>query len=189
MEVGYNLQLNFVENNHPTPFSIEFLNDLQPIMIRAIEYEYANIANTNINLNTTEGQHQLSMRATRRFKEQVRSLLESFLENVDFNVSVNVIDSQQTTRIWRLSAHDYVNNVSKYMGSKKVLKELGLSTEINPTCPICLDNLLYKRVWHSMRCKHLFHPKCLQHYLTKKCIQPKCPVCRELVIHPSNLTE
>ena len=184
MEVGYNLQLNFVEHNHPSPFGIEFLNDLQPIMIRAIENEYANLANTNINLDTNEGQTQLSTRATQLFKERVRLLLERFLTNVDFNVSVNVMDTESTTRVVRLTAQEYTDSIKKYKGSQRVLNDLGLPTDNNPTCPICLESLLYKRIWHGTRCGHLFHPRCLQHYLTKKCVQPKCPVCREMIAEP-----
>ena len=41
---------------------------------------------------------------------------------------------------------------------QKLAKKLDQHNE-ERLCPICLEPLLLKRMWHSPHCDHLFHPK------------------------------
>lgn len=45
-------------------------------------------------------------------------------------------------------------------------------------CPICLEKMVLNSELHKTFCNHHYHPKCLKNYLTKLCIKPICPMCR-----------
>lgn len=177
MELGFSFSLSFEDTNQTHPFGIAFINESQSEMVQAVETEFHDMfMNQNIILNSQEGESQLSERATQNFKERIRSLLDEFLSYVNFRVSVHVNRPNQSQC---LSSKEYDEYIYRKKGSHKLAKELGCIN--NRVCSICLDELNYKRVWHSPRCGHLFHPKCLQTYLKKKCVTPTCPVCRENV--------
>lgn len=174
MELGYSFTLSFEDIGSTYPFGIGFLNRSQNEMVRSVETQFRNLTTNNINLNTPEGEERLSTLSTETFKERLRELLEEFLSYVQFRV--NIYTQQQTPKHEYLSLKEYTDSITRYKGSKKLAELLDCSND--RVCPICLEDLQYKRVWHSPNCGHLFHPKCLQTYLRKKCIKPICPVCR-----------
>jgi len=174
MELGYSFTLSFEDIGRTYPFGIGFLNRSQNEMVRSVETQFRNLTTNNVNLNTPEGEERLSTLSTETFKERLRELLEEFLSYVQFRV--NIYTQQETPKNEYLSPKEYTASITRYKGSKNLAKSLDCSND--RVCPICLEDLQYKRVWHSPKCGHLFHPKCLQTYLTKKCIKPICPVCR-----------
>ena len=176
MEVGYTFSLTFEDIGMSYPFGLGFLNRSQGEMIRSVETEFRNLTNNQTNINSLEAEERLSNLSTEGFKERLRELLEEFLSYVQFRVSIirNQVSESKT-----LSKKEYTECITRRKGSYKLAKSLGCSKD--RFCPICLEELKYNRIWHSPTCGHLFHPKCLQTYLTKMCIKPTCPICRENV--------
>tara|TARA_B100000902_G_scaffold42093_1_gene49733 strand:+ start:14125 stop:14676 length:552 start_codon:yes stop_codon:yes gene_type:complete len=179
MEVGYTFSLTFEDIGMSYPFGIGFLNRSQGEMVRSVETEFRNLTNNetnNININSPEAEERLSNLSTEGFKQRLRELLEEFLSYVQFRVS---IIRQERSEPKTLSKKEYTECIARHKGSYKLAKSLGCCKE--RVCSICLEELKYNRIWHSPKCGHMFHPKCLQTYLTKKCIKPTCPICRENV--------
>ena len=52
--------------------------------------------------------------------------------------------------------------------------------DIGKTCPICYDEIkkTEQRVSQVDCCGNIFHTRCLRQWLTKSCVQPTCPTCR-----------
>lgn len=52
--------------------------------------------------------------------------------------------------------------------------------DIGKTCPICYDLIkkTEQRVSQVDCCGNVFHTRCLRQWLTKMCVQPTCPTCR-----------
>ena len=99
----------------------------------------------------------------------------SIINNPVTNNNINTIETDQKC----LTNKEYKSCIIKHRGTKKIKKQLGNK---NMICSICLDNLEDNRIWHQLNCGHFYHPKCLKLFLTKKCIEPRCPVCRESAI-------
>jgi hypothetical protein len=52
--------------------------------------------------------------------------------------------------------------------------------EYNDSCTICLEQFIPSDSIYEIKCKHIFHSKCLNlWYKRNKC----CPVCRDRIIH------
>ena len=177
MEVGFSFSLSFEDTHQTHPFGIGFLNEAQSLMVRSVETEFENLSSSHshIRLTSPEGETLLSANATHAFKERLRELLEEFLSYVHFRVSVFTNPMSQSTHT--LTSKEYKTYIQRLKGSRKLASQLQCCEE--RVCPICLENLEYNRIWHSPHCGHLFHPKCLHLYLTKKCITHTCPVCRK----------
>ena len=77
----------------------------------------------------------------------------------------------------RLSQKEF-KCLPKRVMTKNLIKELNLATE--PECIICMEKIS-NRQHMSMPCsqEHYFHIKCSRKWLTQKCKQPTCPICRE----------
>ena len=52
--------------------------------------------------------------------------------------------------------------------------------DIGKICPICYDEIkkTEQRVSQVDCCGNVFHTRCLRKWLTKSCVQPTCPTCR-----------
>uniref|UniRef100_A0A6C0KZL5 RING-type domain-containing protein n=1 Tax=viral metagenome TaxID=1070528 RepID=A0A6C0KZL5_9ZZZZ len=175
MELGYSFSLSFEDLQLGSPFGLNFLNNSRNEMISSVETEFRNlIINQTTNVISNENEERISRMSTENFKERIRELLEDFLSYVQFHVTIMSRAKQQEIK---LSNQDYNKYIVSRKGSVKLAKKLDQHNE-QRLCPICLEPLLLKRMWHSPHCDHLFHPKCLKYYLTKKCKKPLCPVCR-----------
>tara|TARA_B100000902_G_scaffold265513_1_gene251613 strand:- start:28167 stop:28721 length:555 start_codon:yes stop_codon:yes gene_type:complete len=175
MELGYSFSLSFEDLNLISPFGLNFLNNSRNEMISSVETEFRNlIINQTTNIISSENEERISRLSTQNFKERMRELLDEFLSYVQFHVTIMSRPKQGEIM---LNNKDYNKYIISRKGSVKLAKKLGQNNE-QRLCPICLEPLLLKRIWHSPHCDHLFHPKCLKYYLTKKCKKPLCPVCR-----------
>ena len=66
--------------------------------------------------------------------------------------------------------------LKNYLKPKKFLKKYG--TKDGNTCTICIDDFVEKKSRVCVTpCKHVFHYKCLNNWLVKNVINPKCPNC------------
>lgn len=51
---------------------------------------------------------------------------------------------------------------------------------IGNICPICIDCYLPGETYHELSsCKHSYHTKCIEKWLTKDLDELSCPVCRQ----------
>ncbi len=52
--------------------------------------------------------------------------------------------------------------------------------DIGKMCPICQDEIMKteQRVSQVDCCGNVFHTRCLRKWLTKSCVEPTCPICR-----------
>ncbi|XP_050406016.1 uncharacterized protein LOC126821594 isoform X2 [Patella vulgata] len=64
-----------------------------------------------------------------------------------------------------------IQNLSQYKFSPSLLMKGD-----NSTCTICMDLLLKDETVRVLKCKHIYHVKCIDPWLQKKA---ECPVCRE----------
>ncbi|KAK6195431.1 hypothetical protein SNE40_000865 [Patella caerulea] len=64
-----------------------------------------------------------------------------------------------------------IQNLPHYKFSTSLLMEGD-----NPACTICMDSLLDGELVRVLKCKHVYHVKCIDPWLQKKA---ECPVCRE----------
>lgn len=120
-----------------------------------------------ININTHESTDVLrTLRSCERFKIIMQEMLSTMIRRID---ELNALSDENTI--------DNTITLKDYRSKIRSSKE----TDKNQTCAICLEDLKPGRKWHSPKCGHYFHPKCLQKYLTKKCVAPTCPVCRTSV--------
>lgn len=168
MEQGYTFSIHIQEND----------NEIQPLNINFVHNDSSTsdnntqITNNNmyihqtINMNTCDTTEIVrSLQSSERFKIIMQEMLSMMVRRIDeLNSSNNeIIENTITLEEYR----------SKIKSSK--------GTDKNRTCAICLEELNPGRKWHSPKCGHYFHPRCLQKYLTKKCSTPTCPVCRTSV--------
>lgn len=124
--------------------------------------------NITINIDTYSSQN------TESFKIRLREMLMDLLSRIQ-----TPEENKITERC--LSHDEYNSSIIRRKGTHAEAKKLGHTQDEVNTCAICLEELKYNRVWHSLGCNHLFHPKCLKQYLTQKCYTPCCPTCREPV--------
>tara|TARA_Y100000389_G_scaffold196477_1_gene229458 strand:+ start:8036 stop:8557 length:522 start_codon:yes stop_codon:yes gene_type:complete len=156
MEFDYTLSVTF--DNDDTHLSANnFINSVS--------------LNRTININTTVNNELGDLED---FKQRIRALIELILERL-------ANQNELSEKHHNLTHAEYENSINRSTGTKKLIKEKGGVV----VCPICLDELKPKRIWHSPPCAHLFHPKCLKKYLTKACVRPICPVCREPIVSDS----
>ena len=57
-----------------------------------------------------------------------------------------------------------------------------IDTLSHSICPICLDLMNNTSLLVETCCGHHFHRSCLKKWLTIDCLQPNCPLCRNLFI-------
>tara|TARA_B100001250_G_scaffold106894_1_gene90106 strand:- start:3643 stop:4197 length:555 start_codon:yes stop_codon:yes gene_type:complete len=175
MELGYSFSLSFEDIRLGYPFGLSFLNSTRNEMISSVETQFRDLViNETTNINTPENEERISRLSTETFKERIRELLEEFLSYVQFHVTIMTRRKEEDER---LNIKEYKEYIISRKGSVKLAKQLNQNNE-ERVCPICLEPLLLNRMWHSPHCEHLFHPRCLKYYLTKKCRKPLCPVCR-----------
>jgi hypothetical protein len=69
---------------------------------------------------------------------------------------------------------------------KNDLKPVKYTSELNeynsPKCTICLEAFIPTNDVTKLYCKHLFHFNCLQDWLDKILLDPKCPVCNDQIL-------
>eukprot|EP00062_Callorhinchus_milii_P011003 gi/632956478/ref/XP_007893978.1/ PREDICTED: E3 ubiquitin-protein ligase DZIP3-like isoform X3 [Callorhinchus milii] len=66
--------------------------------------------------------------------------------------------------------------------SSETRVQLQVSTEEDP-CVICHEELVPSEDCYMLECKHVFHRKCIDHWLKE---QSTCPICRILVLKPED---
>ena len=66
-------------------------------------------------------------------------------------------------------------NLKKEKMIKKFYKKNDLGKLENPTCCICLTQLKINEDVCRLKCKHIFHFKCIKKWCEKKWV---CPFCR-----------
>lgn len=57
----------------------------------------------------------------------------------------------------------------------------GLSSDnITDICSVCRNELIPTQLIRELRCKHIFHPECIDNWIVSRGIlTPTCPICRE----------
>lgn len=58
----------------------------------------------------------------------------------------------------------------------KIVKPI-IPSNLDDKCPICYESFRGKNNVIT-KCNHIFHNDCLFKWLTQKCYQPNCPICR-----------
>ena len=61
----------------------------------------------------------------------------------------------------------------------KKMSEVEREDESDYKCTVCLESVKEDESVIVLKCKHIFHEKCIKTWLTK--CSNKCPVCREVV--------
>lgn len=51
-------------------------------------------------------------------------------------------------------------------------------------CPICLDEMIDRNEMRFTPCGHMFHRNCIYPWIARSSGEPRCPVCREVIIIP-----
>ena len=54
------------------------------------------------------------------------------------------------------------------------------AADLEPTCPICVDDFAKDTEVKMTPCKHVFHNDCLFEWINTKLDKPDCPFCRTL---------
>jgi hypothetical protein len=96
-----------------------------------------------------------------------------------------------------------MNNYSEYyriVNTNKVIVDSLFKTELSPklynksntvndcyNCTICMEDFIdNKSIVATTKCGHIFHQKCLQNWVYKNIICPKCPNCNYLILGPES---
>ena len=68
---------------------------------------------------------------------------------------------------------------------ERVVQQFDLEAETNTACPICLDDFNAGDLVEVLPCDshHIFHPACIEQWLSAQCV---CPVCRNIIRYPSH---
>ena len=137
-------------------------------------YDWNNITKlTNNDVNNMS--ERISEGLNIRFRDRLREYFNIFMDNIGFTLESGNSEINMNNK---LTMEEYKENVIIHSRvSKKKALELGFENETE--CPICLDTLKFGLTWHQLKCGHMYHPKCLKQYLTKKCIRTECPTCRK----------
>ena len=93
--------------------------------------------------------------------------------NMTMNLLNNINDGIQTQPM-----NDIKNVINKEELDKLPVKSwIDLDKEKYKECPICLDDYNDTSNVRILRCSHVFHVDCIDHWLTE--CSYKCPVCRD----------
>ncbi len=73
-----------------------------------------------------------------------------------------------------------INHKKEKCNLKKIKLNLKKIKEIDPliesVCSICLENYKKNEFYRTLCCKHVFHKKCIDHWIKKDHLN--CPMCR-----------
>ena len=169
MEQAYTFSIHIQENeNNTEPFDITF-----PTYDNTTQITNNNMfVHQTININTHESNALFTtVQSSERFKFIMQEMLSMMIRRID---ELNISNVSNVTNNENISEEQKTISLKDYRTRINSTRE----KEKHQTCAICLEELKPGRKWHSPKCGHYFHPKCLQTYLTKKCITPVCPVCR-----------
>ncbi len=155
MEQRLTFSVHFSECDNESPLSND---DMIPLNVND-----TTVTHHTININTTT--------QNENFKEIMTEILTLMMNRL------NSSPSQNEENVVNDEIKNSTLNFQQYRA--RITSKRGYVSKA--VCPICLEELKSNRMWHSPKCGHHFHPKCLQTYLTKKSTQPTCPVCRDCV--------
>jgi hypothetical protein len=89
----------------------------------------------------------------------------------------------------RLTRDDEMKRINKSILDslyETELKPIPYTLQLNefgmPKCTVCLEDFQERALVVKLKCKHLFHAFCLQDWLDKILLAPKCPNCNDLIL-------
>tara|TARA_Y100000389_G_scaffold205145_2_gene264076 strand:- start:3756 stop:4367 length:612 start_codon:yes stop_codon:yes gene_type:complete len=176
----YSVSLDMNTNNisGSNPFNIDFVShseELRNLIFDIVESVMQDVMEEGNNNDVNNMSERISEGLNIRFRDRLREYFNIFVDNIGFTLESGNSELNMNSK---LTAEEYKENVIIHSRvSKKKALELGFENETD--CPICLDTLKFGLTWHQLKCGHMYHPKCLKQYLTKKCIRTECPTCRK----------
>ena len=94
------------------------------------------------------------------------------------NISENYINKEKKKKKKILNKKFIIKDMEYYSNANTIEEENKKFTSI---CSICIENVEDTNHIIIMPCKHIFHKKCIQPWLTQKVKlgkKPECPMCR-----------
>ncbi|XP_078089059.1 E3 ubiquitin-protein ligase DZIP3-like isoform X2 [Mustelus asterias] len=146
-------------------------------------------------LNNPEPPTQLALRILKSGRKTSSQHLPGFQHSLQMHAATTTASANATSSLLqgyrnRSELSDFVDQgeieqelwvgIENQKASKQFVKQE--SIEEDP-CVICHEELVPPKDCYKLECKHIFHKKCIDHWLKE---QSTCPICRILVLKPED---